>query len=123
MYLAFKGIHLITMTLSVVLFFIRGVMLIRKSPRLEQGLIRRIPFYIDGLLIISAVGTAVILGLYPFVNGWATAKLLGTLAYLGCAHAGFGPRKTTVYWLGIVPLIYLVAVVACHDPLACFGGP
>lgn len=123
MFLALKGIHLLSMTLSVILFFSRGILLLRKSPLLERKFIRTAPYYIDGVLIISAISTAVILGLYPFVDGWATAKILGTLAYLGCVHAGYGARKTLIYWLGVVPLIYLGAVVACRDPLACLGSP
>jgi uncharacterized membrane protein SirB2 len=123
MFLAFKGLHLITMTATIIMYFVRGIMLVQKSPRLDQPFLRMAPFMIDGLLIVSAVGTAIAIGWYPFVDAWVTAKLLGTLVFLGLVHAGFGPRNIRVYGLALLPLAYLAATVVCHDPLACFGAP
>jgi uncharacterized membrane protein SirB2 len=123
MFLALKGLHLITLTLSIVMFFTRGTMLVRNSPRLDDPLIRAAPNYIDGLLVLSALGTAIVIGWYPFVDAWVTAKLLATLVYLGLTHAGYHGRKARIHNLALIPLIYLLATVACRSPLACFGSP
>lgn len=123
MFLALKGLHLITLTLSIVMFFTRGTMLVRNSPRLDDKLINAAPNYIDGLLVVSALGTAIVIGWYPFVDAWVTAKLLATLVYLGLTHAGYHGRKARIHNLAAIPLIYALATVACRDPLACFGGP
>jgi uncharacterized membrane protein SirB2 len=123
MYLAFKGLHLITLTASVAMFFVRGLMLIQGSPRLESQFIRGAPNIIDGLLIVSALGLAITIGWYPFANAWVTAKLLATIVYLGLVHAGFSRRSTGLYWAGLLPLAYIGASVACRDPLACLGTP
>ena len=122
MFLAFKGLHLITLTLSIIMYFVRGALLLQNSPRLEHGFVRNAPNVIDGLLIVSAFGVSLTIGWYPFVDGWVTGKLLGTLAYLGFAHAGYVGRRTRLYWLGLLPLAYIGATVACRDPLACFGS-
>ena len=122
MFLALKGLHLIAITLSVAMFVTRGTMLVRHSPRLDDKFIRTAPNYIDGLLVVSALGTAIVIGWYPFVDAWVTAKLLATLVYLGLTHAGYHGRKARIHNLAVIPLIYLAATVACHDPLACFGS-
>jgi uncharacterized membrane protein SirB2 len=122
MFLALKGLHMITMALSIGMFITRGFMLIQRSPRLDNTLIRSAPNYIDGLLIVSALGAAIAIGWYPFADAWVTGKLLGTLTYLGLTHAGYHTRKPLIHNLAIIPLIYVLATVACRDPLACFGG-
>ncbi len=123
MFLALKGLHLITLTLSIAMFFTRGTMLIRHSPHLDDKFIRTAPNYIDGLLVVSALGTAITLGWYPFADAWVTAKLLATLVYLGLTHAGYHGRKTRIHNLAVIPLIYVQSTAACHDLLACFGSP
>jgi uncharacterized membrane protein SirB2 len=123
MFLALKGLHMITMALSIIMFFTRGTMLIRNSPRLNDRLIRSAPNFIDGLLIVSALGAAIAIGWYPFADAWVTAKLLATLIYLGLTHAGYHSRKPLIHNLAAIPLIYIFAAVACRDPLACFGSP
>lgn len=123
MFLAFKGLHMITLTASIMMFVVRGIMLVQHSPLLRHRFIRSAPNYIDGLLVICALGVAISIGWYPFVNSWVTAKLIATIAYLGFAHAGYHGRKTGLYWAGLLPLAYIAATVACRDPLACFGTP
>ncbi len=123
MYLALKGLHLITMTATMLMFVVRGILFMQNSPLLDLPFIRKAPFYIDGLLIISAVALAVGIGSYPFVDTWVTAKLLATIVFLGLVHAGYGRRNIKVYGLALVPVIYIAAVVTCLDPLACFGRP
>jgi uncharacterized membrane protein SirB2 len=123
MFLALKGLHMMTMALSIIMFITRGTMLIRLSPRLDDKFIRSAPNIIDGLLIISALGAAITIGWYPFANAWVTAKLLGTLVYLGLTHAGYHTRKPLIHNLAVIPLIYVLATVACHSPIACFGDP
>ncbi len=86
--------------------------MMQNSPQLDHALFRDAPNIIDGLLIVSAVALALLLGWYPFINEWVTIKLIATLVYLGLAHAGYHGRKNLVYGLGLLPLLVILVTVA-----------
>jgi len=81
-YLAVKWLHVGSVALSVVGFIARGVLMLRGSPLLEARFVRVAPHVVDTVLLASAVWLAWALRVYPFVDGWITAKVLGLLAYI-----------------------------------------
>ncbi len=44
--------------------------------------LRALPHVNDSLLLAAAIGLAALLGQYPFVHAWLTAKIGGLLAYI-----------------------------------------
>jgi len=124
-YFAIKHIHMTTVGLSYLLFLLRGVWMIRESPRLTDRWVRVVPHVIDTLLLASALTLAWQLGQYPFVDGWLTAKVLGLLAYIALGVLALRPgrekRLRIAAWvLAQVVFWYIVAVALTRHaiPLA-----
>ena len=60
------------------------------------------------MLLVSAVWTAALIGQYPFVNGWLTAKIIGALAYIVCGGFALTYGKTKT-----MRISFFVAALAC----------
>jgi uncharacterized membrane protein SirB2 len=95
-YLAIKHLHMTCAALSGSFFFIRGIWMLRDSPRLQQRWVKTAPHIIDTVLLGSALTMAVWSSQYPFVQNWLTAKLLALVAYilLGTIALKRGKTKT-----------------------------
>lgn len=82
MYLLAKNLHLIAVILTFTFFVIQFVLLLRKSPVLQQKWIKILPHVSYTLLLITIIWLCVQLSIYPFANGWASAKLAGLVFYI-----------------------------------------
>lgn len=71
-----------SVALSLALFVLRGAWMLSGSRLLVSGFSRVVPHVVDTILLASAVGLTVVLGQYPFAQGWLTAKLLGLVVYI-----------------------------------------
>jgi uncharacterized membrane protein SirB2 len=121
-YALLKHIHVATVVITFVLFVTRGSWMLIESPRLQAKWVKILPHINDAILLASGIGLAVLLGQYPFVNGWLTAKLLALLAYivLGAVALKRGRTKsirTTAFFMALAVFAYLVAVALTHNPL------
>lgn len=81
-YLAIKHLHMTCAALSGMLFFIRGIWMLRESTLLQQRWVKIAPHLIDTVLLGSALVMVVWSGQYPFVQNWLTAKVLALIAYI-----------------------------------------
>ena len=68
--------------LSITGFGVRGALMLAGSPLLKARFVRIAPHVVDTVLLASAAWLAWLLGQYPFVHAWLTAKVLGLLAYI-----------------------------------------
>jgi uncharacterized membrane protein SirB2 len=121
-YSLLKHVHVGTVIITFVLFVARGVWMWVESPRLQARWVKILPHVNDTLLLASGIGLAVLLGQYPFVNGWLTAKLLALIAYivLGTIALKRGktwPIRITAFFLALALFAYLVAVALSHQVL------
>ena len=110
-----KDVHLTTVAITYGLFVLRGVWMIRESPRLRDRWVRIVPHVNDTLLLASALVLAWQIGQYPLVDGWLTAKLLGLLAYIGLGLVALRLGRTKSIRIGAwllaqLVLVYVVAV-------------
>ncbi|MCG6971010.1 MAG: SirB2 family protein [Gammaproteobacteria bacterium] len=117
-----KIIHLATALISITGFTIRGIWMLRDSPRLQQKWVKVLPHINDTVLLLSAVVLAVQMQQAPFINGWLTAKVLGLLVYIGLGMVAlrFGKTKrvkTLAYLSAIAVFIYIVLVAITKNPL------
>jgi uncharacterized membrane protein SirB2 len=122
LFLVIKSIHLLTVTLTIIGFVIRGIWMIQGSPLLEMRAVRTFPHVNDTLLLISALWTAAMVGQYPFVNGWLTAKVIGAVAYilLGAVALTYGPTRQirVLAFIGsLLCFAYVVTVAITKNPL------
>ena len=67
-YIALKHLHVSFVALSGLLFLVRGIWMLRDSPRLQQRWVKTAPHIIDTVLLGSALTMAVWSSQYPFVQ-------------------------------------------------------
>ncbi|MBU3902866.1 MAG: SirB2 family protein [Gammaproteobacteria bacterium] len=117
-----KIIHLTAVVASFVLFFLRGVWLLRASPVMQQRWVKITPHSVDTVLLVSAIALAWQLGVTPFNSPWLTAKIVALLVYIALGMLAFRFARTTAQrltaWLGALLVFgYIVAAAITHDPL------
>ncbi len=120
-YSLLKHVHLTTIAITLTLFLLRGAWMMADSPRLQARWVRIVPHVNDTLLLASGLGLAVLLGQYPLVNGWLTAKFFALILYivLGTIALKRGRTKRTRIAAWIAALLafgYMVAVAVAHAP-------
>ena len=124
MYFTVKSIHILCVSLTLLLFFLRGIWMLQNHPRLQQSWVKIIPHLIDSVLLFSGITLVVTIHQYPFVNHWLTAKLLALLWYIILGHLALKRGKTKTLrltaWisaLGIFAYIVTVALKRTVNPL------
>jgi uncharacterized membrane protein SirB2 len=121
-YLALKLVHVSCVALSISLFFLRGVWMLRHPERLRQRWVGIVPHLIDSTLLGSAILLALTTQQYPGVHGWLTAKIVALLVYIGLGTVAIKRGKTReirlAAWLGAMAVFaYIVAVALSRNPL------
>jgi len=112
-YFAIKHLHMSCAALSGMLFLVRGIMMLRESPLLDQRALKLSSYVIDTVLLASALTMVVWSAQYPFVLPWLTAKVLAVLAYivLGAIALKRGKTKTIRAGAFVVALLLFGYVV------------
>ena len=117
-----KTIHVLSATISIIGFIIRGILMMRDSPLLQTGWMRIIPHIVDTVLLLSAVWLAVQFGFSPANSPWLTTKIIALLIYIGLGFVALRLGKTKqiriVAWLiALLVFAYIVAVAFTKSPL------
>jgi uncharacterized membrane protein SirB2 len=117
-----KAIHIGTVAVSYILFFVRGIWMLSDSPLLHQRWVRIVPHVNDTLLLAAGVWMTVIIQQYPGTHGWLTAKLAGLVLYillgLVALRPGRSKRVRATAWVAAqIVFGYIVAVAFSHNPL------
>jgi len=120
-YLIAKYVHVTCVGLSLAGFAARGVLMLAGSPLLRERFVRVAPHVVDTLLLGSAIWLAAILGQYPFVHGWLTAKVLGLLAYIGLGavalrHGRTRAIRAAAFAGALCAAGYILSVAFVRDP-------
>lgn len=121
MYATIKTLHMACATLSATGFFLRGALMLIDSPLLAKRWIRIAPHVNDTILLTAAIALAGMLGQYPLVHSWLTAKVLGLFAYVGLGAVALGrrydKRVRVLCWLAAMVVFgYIVSVAISKDP-------
>lgn len=113
-YMLFKTIHMACAVLTLLGFSIRGYWMLTESDLLQKKAVRILPHIIDTLLLLSAIMLVIITGLYPFVVGWVTLKLILLVVYivLGTFALKRGKTKQSRTLFFIAALITVLAIFA-----------
>lgn len=121
LYLAFKYVHITSVAVTLLLFVGRSFWMLHSPQQLQQRWIRVVPHVVDTVLLLSAIGLAIILHQYPFVHSWLTAKVLALVGYIffGSMALKYGRTKRARFSAWCIALIlfgYIVAVAQSKDP-------
>ncbi|MBS0509735.1 MAG: SirB2 family protein [Proteobacteria bacterium] len=122
MYLAIKHLHVTCVVLSGLGFLLRGAWMLGGSALLRHRLTRVLPHIIDTLLLGSALVLAALIGQYPFVAAWVTAKVLGLIAYILLGTVALKRGRTPAVRLAafaaaIAVFLWIVSVALTKNPL------
>jgi len=117
-----KSIHMLTVAITISGFTLRGYWMLRNSPMLHKRIVKIVPHINDTALLLAALWTASIIGQYPFVDEWLTAKISGTLAYilLGAVALTYGPTRRiriAAFVSAIICFAYVASVAITKNPL------
>lgn len=126
-YLLLKHIHMTAVTLSGTGFVLRGLLMLVRSPVLDARWVRIAPHVVDTVLLASAIGLVILIGQYPFVHGWVTAKVLGLLAYIGLGmfalRRGRSQTVRFAFWVAALAVFgWIVSVALTKDPAGWLAG-
>lgn len=121
-WLTIKTIHVLSAAVSIGLFVLRGIWMMRDSPRRRARWARIVPHVNDTILLVSAIGLALLTYQYPLVHGWLTAKVIGLFVYIGLGlvalRFGRTRRVRTLAWVAAVAVfVYIVSVALTRSPL------
>ena len=127
MYLLTKSMHELCALASFMLFFVRGVWMLREAPQLSRRWVKILPHGIDTVLLASAVALTLMVHQYPLTDAWLSAKLIGLLVYIGLGLVALRYGKTrgvrAAAWIGALAVfLYSVSVALAHDPLGFFAA-
>lgn len=117
-----KAVHVACVVASYVLFFLRGMWLIKGSPIMRQRWVKVVPHVTDTLLLASAITLAIGIRQYPGTDAWLTAKVSGLLLYIGLGMVAFRFSRTlrarVAAWVAAqLVFFYIVAVALTRSPL------
>ncbi len=125
MYLTIKTIHLSLISISVIIFIIRGIMMIKKNNYYRDKIFRYIPPTVDSLLLLSGIILMFITEQYPFSQSWITVKLTALLLYI--LFGTIALNRVNHYKLQIlgfimasVTIYYMYSVAISRHPLGLF---
>jgi len=111
-----KYLHVTCAMLSITGYTVRGIWMMRDSPRLRKKWVRVAPHIVDTLLLVTGILLALRIQQYPFIQGWLTAKLLALVAYIVVGAVGLKYGKTrkirVTAWLGAIVIFGYIVLVA-----------
>ena len=117
-----KMMHVGSIIVSYLLFFLRGVWLMQDSTKLQQRWVKILPHVVDTILLTSAVALAMIIQQSPISDSWLTAKVIGLLLYIGLGmiamRFGKTQRVRIIAWITAqCVFIYIVLVALTKSPV------
>lgn len=126
-----KHLHVTCVVLSIGGFVLRGALMLADSPLRHARWLRIVPHVNDALLLAGALALTVLIGHYPFVDAWLTAKVFGLIAYIVLGSVALKAGRTRAVrataWIAALAVFgYVVAVALTKDVrgfLAWLGGP
>ena len=122
MFTILKSVHLLAVALTISGFILRGIWMLTGSPWLQARWTKVVPHINDTVLLVSALGSAALIGQYPFAHSWLTAKVAGLLAYIifGAIALTYGRTKLVRQFAFVAALLsfaYVVSVALTKNPL------
>lgn len=127
MYLLVKYVHVISVTLSVIGFFLRGVLMLHDAPLMNVRWVRILPHVNDTILLVAALTLAAMSNQYPFVTDWVTAKVFGVIAYIILGAMALRDASTKrmriVCWIASLAVFgWIVSVALTRQPMGFLSG-
>ena len=116
------NLHISTALISLLLFLLRGVRVLRYGQQNRPRWMKWLPHVNDTILFILGIVLMLTIHQYPVVDAWLTAKLAALIVYilLGMVVMKWARQRRSqfVAWLGaLVVFAYMVGVAITKQPL------
>ncbi len=120
-YEAVKSLHIGCVALSISLFTLRAALQWQNVAWRRWRVLRIAPHVVDTVLLGSALWLCWIIGQYPFVQGWLTAKVLALAAYILLGRMALGRttangQRLAAFVAALCCVGYIVGVALTHSP-------
>lgn len=120
-----KSIHILSVLLSISGFMLRGLWIIKDSPRLQQRWVKITPHINDTILLASGITLAINIQQYPLVHSWLTAKIIALLAYIGLGmmtirHGRSKQQRIITGLVAILVFMYMLGVARTRQAFFLF---
>lgn len=117
-----KHIHVTCVAFSFMLFFLRGVWMLRNSSLTQLRLVKIAPHVVDTALLTSAIALAWQYGISPLAAPWLAAKIVALLLYIIIGSIALKHGKTkqirlTAWLVAQAFFFYMVSVAITHNPM------
>ncbi len=124
--LVIKYMHMTFAIVTVVGFVVRGVWMIRNSPRLQKRWVKIVPHINDTLLLVTAIVLAVGVGQYPVSHDWLTVKVVALLIYIFLGTVALKRGRTMAMrvsaWIGaLATVLFIFSVAFTRTPAGVFA--
>ncbi len=122
-YLIAKYIHVISATLTISGFLLRGYWMLTESDRLQHRFTKVVPHVVDTVFLLSGATMVWMLSLNPLTQPWLVAKFTGLVAYvlLGTVAIKRGPTRQirAIALVGALSVFaYIAGVAVTKSPLS-----
>lgn len=111
-----KHLHMTLVLLSVALFTLRFIWLLKGSTNLNKKWVKIAPHIIDTFLLLLGIGLAVKLSINPMEQLWLGEKILAIVAYIFTGYYTLKLAKNNtmriIGYLGALGWIMLVVKIA-----------
>ena len=113
--------------LSILLFMVRGGLMLAESRLLQARTLQILPHVIDTLLLTTALMLTTVIHQYPFSTGWLTAKVVLLVVYIVLGSIAIKRGRTrgirvAAFIAALLTIGFLVSVARAHHPLGVFAG-
>ena len=121
-YLLAHHTHVTFVTISIVLFLLRGALMMAGSSWLQAPVLRVTPHVVDTMLLASALWLVSVLHLPFFQVPWLMAKVAGLIAYIALGSLALRPGRSKpvrvgAFFAALATVGWIVSVAIRHDPL------
>jgi uncharacterized membrane protein SirB2 len=126
-YLVLRNVHIACAILTIMLFVLRGGLMLADSRWQQNVVLRHLPHAVDTVLLTTALMLTTVIHQFPFAVDWLTAKVVLLVAYivLGSIALKRGRTKTVrvaAFVAALATVGYLVTVARAHHPLGIFAA-
>ncbi len=110
---ALKHAHMLFAVISVTLFTIRFMLLMKRPESLNNKFLKVFPHIVDTLLFILGIAMMIKLSLYPTTVPWMAEKLLAVLAYIYTGYFTLKKARTNAMrWFGFFASLGWMVLIA-----------
>ncbi|HBC57530.1 MAG TPA: regulator SirB [Gammaproteobacteria bacterium] len=107
-----KSIHIATVVLSGMGFFVRGLWMMNQSALRNHPLVKIAPHVNDTLLLVSAITLAYLLKISPITHAWLAAKIIALILYILLGMVAFRfARKQSVRVMAWIAAMFTFAYI------------